>query len=475
MTQQTATLGDVAAQVCELTGAAPATVAGLSTAGPRSVLPSVFDVTGLATASVAAATVAAAAYYAARNEAPMAAVAVDSRSASVAFAAEGLFTPVGWTVPAAWDPIAGDYETSDGWIRLHTNYAYHRAVVEALLGAGDRDGVAAAVRQWKAADLEGAVVAAGGCAAALHDRERWLASPPGAASAAAAPVAVTERPAPGPGPARSGAGSARGDGPAPQPYAGVRVLDLTRVIAGPVCTKFLAAYGADVLRLDPPGFAEVPALLPETTVGKRTAAADLASPAGRADFERLVAGADVLVTGLRADALSGLGYDDAALAALNPALVVASLNAYGWEGPWRDRRGFDSLVQMSSGIAAAGGAAAGVAKPVPLPVQALDHATGYLLAATVGQALTARLTRGAVRRIRASLTGTANLLWSLPRAAGLGPSPAMPRRGQIPLTGTQTAWGPARRVALPGEIAGVKPAWRVEAGPLGRDQPSWQA
>jgi crotonobetainyl-CoA:carnitine CoA-transferase CaiB-like acyl-CoA transferase len=255
----------------------------------------------------------------------------------------------------------------------------------------------------------------------------------------------------------------------------VRVLDLTRVIAGPVCTKFLAAYGADVLRLDPPGFAEVPALLPETTVGKRTAAADLASAAGRADFERLVAGADVLVSGLRADALSGLGYDEAALAALNPALVVASLNAYGWDGPWRNRRGFDSLVQMSSGIAAAGAAAAGAAKPVPLPVQALDHATGYLLVAMVGQALTARLAHGTVRSIRASLSGTANLLWSLPRGAELGPAPAMLRREDIPLTDTQTAWGPARRVALPGEIAGVTPAWRVQAGPLGRDQPDWQA
>ncbi len=111
----------------ELTGAAPAALAGLTTAGPRSVLPSAFDVTGLATASVAAAAIAAAEYHAARNAAPVAAVKVDSRAACAAFAAEALFTPQGWTVPAAWDPVAGDYRTSDGWIRLHTNYAYHRA------------------------------------------------------------------------------------------------------------------------------------------------------------------------------------------------------------------------------------------------------------------------------------------------------------------------------------------------------------
>jgi hypothetical protein len=474
MTQQEDELGDLAARVWRTTGGAPEDVSRLTAGGPRTVLPSAFDVTGLATAAVSAATLSAAAYLGARNAAPLAPVRVDSRAACAAFAAEGLFTPDGWTVPDLWDPVAGNYLARDGWVRLHTNYAYHRAVVARLLEADDRASVQEAVSHWKAADLETAVVAAGGCAAAMHDREEWLASAPGAASAEAPPLAVTERPFP----ARPAAAVTRSGGPARQPYAGVRVLDLTRVIAGPVCTKFLAAYGADVLRIDPPGFAEVPALLPETTAGKRTAGLDLTAASGRAAFGRLVAGADVLVTGLRADALAGLGYDDAALTALNPALTVASLNAYGWDGPWRDRRGFDSLVQMSCGIAAAGGASGGSAgegRPVPLPVQALDHATGYLLAAAVGRALTARLTRAAASRIWGSLTGTANLLWSLPRAADLGRQPAMPRRAEIPLTQTRTAWGPGLRVALPGEIAGVAPALRVEAGPLGRHQPEWAA
>jgi crotonobetainyl-CoA:carnitine CoA-transferase CaiB-like acyl-CoA transferase len=248
-------------------------------------------------------------------------------------------------------------------------------------------------------------------------------------------------------------------------------LDLTRVIAGPVCTRFLGAYGADVLRLDPPGFAEVPALLPETTAGKRTATLDLTAPGDRAVFETLVAGADVLVTGLRADALGRLGYDDAALAEINPGLIIASLDAYGWDGPWRNRRGFDSLVQMSCGIAAAGALAAGRDEPVPLPVQALDHATGYLLASAVGRALTRRLTRSAVTRIRASLAGTANLLWSLP--APEGPLPPAPGPGDFALENTTTAWGPARHVPLPGRIAGIDPSWRVEPGPLGRHDPAW--
>jgi hypothetical protein len=458
-------LDEIAAQVWMLAGGASGVPARLTVSGPRTFLPSAFDVTGLATASVAAATLAAAQYRAARNESAVAAVRVDSRAACAAFAAEGLFTPVGWSLPDIWDPIAGNYQARDGWIRLHTNYAAHRAAVTGLLKADDRDLVLAAVSQWKAADLEAAVIAAGGCAAVMHDRDGWLVSAPGAASAAAPALAVAERPLP----TRSGTGAARAERPAGRPYAGVRVLDLTRVIAGPIATRFLAAYGADVLRVDPPGFAEVPAILPETTAGKRTAAVSLATPDGRATFERLVAGADVLVTGLRADALGRLGYDDATLTGLNPALIIASHNAYGWDGPWRDRRGFDSLVQMSCGITAAGGGNG----PVPLPVQALDHATGYLLAAAVGRALTARLTQGVASRLLASLIGTANLLWSLPRPADLGDVPPMPRPEEFKLADTRTAWGPARRVPVPGEIKGAAPELRIEAGPLGRHEPSW--
>jgi hypothetical protein len=472
MTQPAAPLTDLAAAVWQSTiGGSAAAAAGLTATGPRTVLPSAFDVTGLATASVAAAALAAAEYHAARNAIPLAPVQVDSRAACAAFAAEGLFTPDGWTLPDVWDPVAGNYRTRDGWIRLHTNYAYHRAAVERVLQAGDRAAVQAAAARWKAADLEAAVVAAGGCAAAMHDRDDWLASPPGAAASPDPVVAVTERPLDGAA-VRAGA-----SGPAALPYAGVRVLDLTRVIAGPMCTRYLAAYGADVLRLDPPGFAEVPALLPETTAGKRTARLDLAAPAGRAAFEGLLAEADVLVTGLRAGALERLGYDDAALASVSPGLVVASLNAYGWHGPWEQRRGFDSLVQLSCGIAAAGRTpdrlAAGQDGPAPLPVQALDHATGYLLAAAVGRALTTRLSQRAVRRIRASLTGTADLLWSLPRPDGRGDQPPLPRREDIALVPAATAWGPARRVPLPGEITGITPELRVEAGPLGRHQPAW--
>src|ERR1700730_16531809 len=157
-------LAELAAQVWTLAGGAPDVPARLTVSGPRTFLPSAFDVTGLATASVTAATLAAAEYRDARNESAVAAVRVDSRAACAAFAAEALFTPVGWSLPDIWDPIAGNYRARDGWIRLHTNYAGHRAAVTGLLKADDRDLILAAVSQWKAADLAAAVIAAGGVA-----------------------------------------------------------------------------------------------------------------------------------------------------------------------------------------------------------------------------------------------------------------------------------------------------------------------
>jgi hypothetical protein len=436
---------------------------GLAITGPRAVLPAAFDVTGLATGAVAVATLSAARLLAVRHGSQTRAVTVDSKAATAGFAAEALFAPVGWTGPPLWDPIAGNYRAADGWIRLHTNYAYHRAAVERVLGAKDRETVQEAVANRLAEEIEAAVVDAGGAAAVMHERSQWLSSAPGAATAGAPPLAIKERPSSGFEHSLSGG---------TLPFEGVRVLDLTRVIAGPVATKFLAGYGADVLRIDPPGFQEVPSLLPETTLGKRTAALDLTTSADREKFEELVAGADVLVCGLRADALSGLGYDDHALTTLNPGLIVASLNAYSWNGPWCDRRGFDSLVQMSCGIAADCAAATGRDEPTPLPLQALDHATGWLLATAITRALTRKLVATTTARIHASLISTANLLYSLTPPAEQPPKPNLK---DFTLEDSTTAWGPAKRVPLPGNIDGIHPHWTQRSGPLGQHPATWNA
>jgi crotonobetainyl-CoA:carnitine CoA-transferase CaiB-like acyl-CoA transferase len=433
----------------------------------HTALPSVYDVTGLATASVAAAVLAAAEFGAARSGSAVPPVRVHRSDASAAFRSEALLEPLGWELPAVWDPLAGDYRTADGWIRLHTNYRHHRAAALVALGLRadpDRDDVAAAVARREGDELETAVVAAGGCAAVMRTRKQWARHPHGSV-ALAEPVLRLDRVAL---PATDV--PAAGDPPPPgRPLDGLRVLDLTRVIAGPVATRTLAAWGAHVLRIDPPGFAEVPALLPDMTVGKSCAALDLSDEADRARFEALVARADVLVHGLRPGALAGLGYDAGALRAANPGLVIAGHDAYGWDGPWAGRRGFDSLVQMSVGICAAGASAAGVDRPVPLPAQALDHATGYLVAAAVCRALTTRRAGGGTLDVRASLVGTANLL-----TAHEYPGDADGQVTEVDLTDRRverpTAWGPVLAVRPPGSIDGEHGRWDLPAGALGADQ-----
>ncbi|MYM82073.1 acyl-CoA transferase [Duganella sp. FT50W] len=430
-------------------------------------LPSYFAVTDLATASVAAAALAVRELMAAQGH-PPASVQVDRRLASLWFSWS--IHPVGWERPPLWDAMAGDYATADGWIRLHTNAPHHRAAALAALGCADhRAAVARAVAGWRGLALEEAVVAHGGCAAAMRSIAEWHAHPQGLSVAAEPLMAFM----PAADAALSGGDWAWRAG---RPLAGLKVLDLTRVLAGPVATRLLAGYGADVLRIDPPSWNE-PGVIPEVSLGKRCARLDLTVAADRLVFENLLAQADVLVHGYRPDALERLGYGEAFRRQRNPSLIDVALNAYGWSGPLAGRRGFDSLVQMSCGIADHGMRMRSADKPLPLPVQALDHATGYLMAAAVVRALIARLTEGRTLRARLSLARTAKLLMD----AGAGDSvaddgglaPAGPADFAAPRESTE--WGPARRYRPPATIDGAPMCWDRPAGSLGASPACWPA
>ena len=446
-------------------GGPPAALSNVSFTGSAG-LPSVYAVNALATATIAAATNAVAELHAVRTAGAQRRVRVDRGHAAAAFRSERYLAAVGWKLPEVWDPIAGDYPASDGFIRLHTNYTSHREAALRVLGtAATREAVGPAVAAWSAEALESAVVEEGGCAARMRSVAEWTNHPQGAAVAQEPLIAVSTHAAALP----------RFEPLRAAPLSGVRVLDLTRVIAGPVCTRVLAAYGADVLRIDPPSFEEVGALLSETTAGKRRTALDLRDPADRATFERLLRDAHVLVHGYRPDALERLGLGAARCRALNPSLVDASLDAYGFSGPWSRRRGFDSLVQMSCGIAARGQERTGASRPTPLPAQALDHGTGYLLAAAVCRALVRLLVDGAASDVRLSLARTARLLMDL----GDSFDPMAPDLTMIDAPrwceGASTAFGPIRRVTCPGSIEGVESGWTLPAGPLGVDPPVWSS
>ncbi len=422
--------------------------------------PSVFAVTPLAAASIAAAGLAAAELIAERGGA-MPEVQVDRRLASLWF--RGTLRPEGWSLPPPWDPIAGDYRARDGWIRLHTNAPHHRAAALRVLGvAAEKAAVAEAVAPWSADRLEQEVVGQGGCAAAMRSLAEWAAHPQGAAVALEPLLAIAETDA-----APRAVWPLRRD----RPLAGLRVLDLTRVLAGPVATRFLAILGAEVLRLDPPGWDE-PSVIPEMSLGKRCARLDLRAAEDRERFTALLRGADILIHGYRPEALARLGFDAAIRRELSPGLIDVTLDAYGWTGRWRGRRGFDSLVQMSAGIAATGMARAGGDKPVPLPVQALDHATGYLMAAAALRSLTHRLRTGRGWEIRASLARTAALLAGVPagdRLTPLAPATAADL-SEIP---ESTAWGPARRLRAPLMIAGAPLGTERGASALGSAPAEW--
>ncbi|WP_112321993.1 CoA transferase [Oceanibium sediminis] len=420
-------------------------------------LASAFAVSDLASAAIGAAGCALS-DYAGRGDP----VVVDQRRASLWFHMS--LRPQGWDLPAPWDSVAGDYAARDGWIRLHTNAAHHKAAALSVLGApAERDAVAAAVKGWNRQALEAAVVAAGGCAAAMHSAEEWATHPQGAAVAAeplidVIPAPRAARPSPALDPDR--------------PLRGVRVLDLTRILAGPVATRFLAGFGADVLRLDPPDWEE-PALEAEVTPGKTCARLDLKSAPGQARFLALLAEADVLIHGYRADALDGLGLGQAVRQKANPGLIDVALNAYGWTGPWTNRRGFDSLVQMSSGIAEAGQARFGAERPVPLPVQALDHAAGYLLAAAALRGLVRRRDTGHGHRWRTSLARVAALLMRYP-AKDMGGTLSPGGVAQDFTEAEATPWGPAHRLPSPLSVGGAQLSFARPAGPLGADRPGWQ-
>lgn len=461
-----ATAPNLAAEIWTSLGGDGGALSALEVTGPPRVLPSVYDVTRLASAAVGVACLAAADLYSLRTGTSLPSVAVNTVHAAAAFLGERLLSSLGWSLPPLWDPIAGDYRAADGWIRLHTNYEHHRrAALQALGVPADRSAVVQAVARWEAEALQEAVVEAGGCAAAMHDGAGWREHAHG--RFATQEPAVTMLPA-GSTPLDDALGGRLARDAAP--LAGIRVLDLTRVIAGPVATSFLAGHGAEVLRIDPPGFREVPALVPEVTAGKRCAALDLRRDPDRRAFAALLADAHVLVHGLRPGALTGLGYDSETLTRVNPSLIVATHDAYGWAGPWSGRRGFDSLVQMSCGIAAKGGRQSGTDRPVPLPAQALDYATGYLLAAGVCRGLARKLRDDATSQVRASLVGVANLLTSLP-----GPSLEIDAPHWPPevFEVAATAWGNVRRVRCPTAVSGVRTR-SIPAGPLGRHAARWE-
>lgn len=304
--------------------------------------------------------------------------------------------------PQAWAELSGFVEARDGWLRLHGNYPHHAEVLRRVLGVQDRAGLERVIAQRDAAVVADQVTAAGGIATVVRTRQEWEAHPQARSRYGAEWVSVTDR---GDRPALPAPSAADPAASARTLLAGVRVLDLTRVIAGPSGTQLLACLGADVLRIDPPHRPEILDQHLSTGMGKRSAQLDLRRAPEA--FRALAAGADVIVDGYRPGALAGVGFGIEELEQLAPQAVIASLSAWGETGPWGHRAGFDSIVQAATGVAVECGTEG---RPGALPVQALDHATGQLLAAHVMESLA----RARASTLRLSLLGAAEALFAVP-------------------------------------------------------------
>lgn len=309
-------------------------------------------------------------------------VAVDVRAAAVSLRGTSYLRINGKPPPSPWAPLSGFYPVRDGWVSIHCNFPDHRdAALRVLDTAPERPLAEKASAGWDGEALEEAIHAAGGCAGYVRSVARW-ASHPQAAAVAAQPLLEIVRIGDAPPEALPS-----GD----RPLSGVRVLDLTRVLAGPTCARTLAEHGADVLKITAAHLADSGQMDLDTGIGKLSARLDLRQAAGMETLRALIRDGDVFSQSFRPGTLAARGLAPDALAALRPGIVCVSLSAWGGTGPWRDRRGFDSIVQAVSGMAHASGKDG---KPRLLPLSAIDYVAGYLMAFGALVALRRRASEG---------------------------------------------------------------------------------
>ncbi|MEH2507522.1 crotonobetainyl-CoA:carnitine CoA-transferase CaiB-like acyl-CoA transferase [Bradyrhizobium sp. AZCC 1578] len=445
-------------------GGDPYALGALTLTGDEPQLPSSFRVAAAAQVSVAATGLAAAEIWK-RRSGETQDVAVDMRHAVVECRSERYLRVDGKPPPPAWDAIAGIYKIRDGFVRLHTNFPHHRdAVCKVLNCKPERDAVQAALLQWDGEAFETAAYTSGGVVAFMRSHDEWLATPQAEALAGLPLISITKIGEAPPKPWPKGE----------RPLAGIRVLDLSRVIAGPVAGRTLAAHGADVLLVSGPDLPAIPWLVIDTGRGKLTSFVELKSEQGRATLRDLLAQADIFSQGYRPSALAALGFSPEDAARISPGIIYVTLSAYGHAGPWAERRGFDSLVQTATGFNHAEGQAAGVDGPKELPAQMLDHATGYFMAFGAMMAKARQAREGGSWHVQVSLAQTGRWLWNLGRVAdGLAIEDLKGEVVKPFIEEVGSGFGPLRYVTHSALLSKTPAFWARPAMPLGSHPPQW--
>ena len=436
--------------------------------GTDPALPSSFAVGSAAQICIGAAALAAAEIGHRRNGLRQQ-VQVDMRHAALECCSHFLVDGV---APNSWDKLAGLYAcgsgAASGWVRLHTNFAHHRDGVLRLLGlpecpATERAAVAQALKGWHALAFEQTATDAGLVVAALRSFDAWDAHPQSQAIAAQ-PLVDIER---------------IGDAPplawptlplTSNPLSGLRVLDLTRILAGPFCGRTLAAYGADVMLVNAPHLPNIDAIA-DTSRGKLSALADLRTPAGRDALRAVLREAHVFVQGYRPGALAARGFAPEAVAQTRRGIVMVSLSAYGETGPWAGKRGFDSLVQTATGFNHAEAQVAGDTTPRALPMQILDIASGALMALGAQAAVLRQQREGGSWQVRVSLARTGLWLRALGRVANGFDAPAADFSGVMETVAS--GWGVLSAVRPAAEFSHTPAGYRRPSMPPGSHALAW--
>ncbi|MEA2895867.1 MAG: hypothetical protein QOJ84_1482 [Bradyrhizobium sp.] len=458
---------DILAELWTSTGGDASALHRVTLTGDGPQLPSSFRVAVAAQVSIAAAGMAAANIWQLRSGQSQD-IAVDMRHAVVECRSERYLRVDGKPPGPAWDAIAGIYKTGDArFVRLHTNFRHHRdAVCKVLNCKPERDEVQAALLRWDGEAFETAAYAGGCVVALMRSHDEWSALSHAQALAELPLISIE----------KIGEAAPKPWAPGDRPLAAVRVLDLSRVIAGPVAGRTLAVHGADVMLISSPNLPAIPWLAIDTGRGKLTSFVDLKSGQGREVLRGLLAQADIFSQGYRPTSIAALGFSPEDAARISPGIVYVSLSAYGHAGSWAGRRGFDSLVQTTTGFNHAEGRAAGVDGPKELPAQMLDHATGYMMAFAAMLAKARQSREGGSWHVRVSLAQTGRWLWNLGRVADGFKTEDLKGESVTPfIEEIASGFGPLRSVRHSAMLSKTPALWSRPAMPLGNHPPQWPA
>jgi crotonobetainyl-CoA:carnitine CoA-transferase CaiB-like acyl-CoA transferase len=440
------------------------------TGGSDPILPTPFRIGEAGAATIAATGLAAADLWHHRTGRRQS-VAVDVRQATAALRS-GHYMKLGdGEVSAARNPIMGVYPAKNGrWSYIHANFPNHRAAALKVLGCEEtRDAVAKAIATWDALDLEEAIIVNKGAGGMVRTKAEWADHPQSAAIAALPLLEIIKIGDAPPEPLPPGT----------RPLSGVRVVDITRVLAGPTCARTLAEHGADVLKITAPHLPNLGYQELDTGLGKLAAHLDLREPAQLETLRNLIRNADVFSQGYRPGTLGSRGLSPEELAAIRPGLIYVSLCAFGHTGPWASRRGFDTVVQTVSGITSRQAEIVPGKTPGPqfYPVSAIDYCTGYLMATGAMIALQRRAEQGGSWLVRVSLAQIGKWI------VGLGELPAA-ALSNVPdeftseelerwSTTTETPGGTLRHLRPVVQLSETQPHWARPSVPLGYHKPVW--